>query len=69
MAKCTETRTGVSEMNLDLCTGGEGGGVGGARIDFHLNTSHSQDLAGCSHSNSGPSSDCVCLRMSYCMPV
>lgn len=60
MAKRTETRgggakdrlTGVSEMNLDLCRAG-----GRVQIDFHLNTSHSQDLAGCSHGNSGPSSD------------
>lgn len=67
MAKRSETRekgaTGASEMNLDLCREGKGrvgwSSVGWGQIDFHLNTSHSQDLAGCSHGNSVPSLDCV----------
>lgn len=48
-------KTGVKKRtNLDLCRGGT------EQIDFHLNTSHSQGLAGCCPGNRAPFQDSVC---------
>lgn len=69
MAKRTKTREkeGWGEANGGVWneSGFVQGRGGGVQIDFHLNTSHSQDLAGCSHGNSGPSLDLCAWVLVY----